>query len=749
MKIIHLINKYKKHITIYTAAALVLVLLFAAVSTTVIMFRVDTSRLHNKIEDFFDVHMNKAVKFDDISFGITGTVYLQNFHLSSASDFHEGNNMVRADRIKIRFSYLSLLSGEPCISAIEIDEPDLNLIKSMHESHLETLKNLFSFEVSESDTNIVCPEKGILFIIKRASLSYREFSRRAKFNIELHPVNMEISFNRNRIIFNIQGHMESERISYAAPASVILSGKYFDSKNFEISCNIDLFPIVHINSLFNNSAADEYLFSGLFSTSASVFMNDGLINTSGKTELSDFGIKKRIGRHNFLSNYDIVLEHQADYHPETEVLRLQSFRINDGNIKGDLRGDFTSDIIDMKFQVDIASLRLLNTYLNLIPGYFVSGTVNSSGNLNVDYSDSDASETTLFLKAAGLTLIPEIQVEEKRIIHEGQITVSFEEKILKILFNGGLERGDLSLASETLIKSWKPVSTESVIAVNSEKFEGKYFYRFFKEGLIALNKAAVKGTISGMHDVLFLQKPVGQFIQNNNFKIQMRADSILAGKSAEFSDFKTGISLNRGILSLDNFSLSGYDADYDLSLKAFFNREVPHIAIDGNFSGLNLEYFYNDYGTTGTLSGNLSGSLNYEFTGYRIDQFLSSSRGQISLVADKGKAVDTPFQRKLYDFFKNNGYDIADLSGLGYTRFYTSANLLRDTFYIRVFSLNSDIINYHGYGRYTFADGISLNLSPQIETAEGGKKQIGINLTGALTQPCLLFKEKEGVELCF
>lgn len=731
--------------------ALLLISLFviflSVFSKIIITIRFEQINLRSATLTFFMKNFNKAIKFDDISIGYSGNILLKNCSISSSVDFNDSDELIKSKNAVIVLSYFDLLRGTISIKKLIFKNPSIIIQKKFGKTYKESIVSIFGQGKSFNAINNISLDDGITLIIDNAVLTYAENMANEKIHIEIINFKCKVEFKNNIIDFDFSGDIKSAKTNAKSNGSFDISGSCSGIDNYSISTSVSDFDLYLLNPYLDEFHLSEYQVSGGFSTDLKIKNRSGLKEVSGRSDFLNMFIKNRRSGMNPLSDENLTYKYDLSYMESSGEYFLKKIVIKNDIFLIDIKGKAGPEIFDLTYQTNLIDLTKLSRIYNVLPNYSFSGEMQTSGRLKYDRLKFSAEGSEWIIKAKDLALAGGKNGKKNQVIKAGSFDFLLKGSMIKAKLSAQIERGDIAVAVNTVISAWDPFTSRTKAEISSKSFEGKYFYKLFSSAYAAVTATAIESKKTGMDDEFFLQKDIGRFIQRNNLNLNITIGRVLIGKSAKLNNFKSELDLSAGTLFLNDFHLEGYGADYKLNIQALLNYDVPNVKLSGRADNFNLGEFYKQTGGAGSLTGIFSCGFEYDVSGFRAAQFLENSKGEFSLAIEKGRAEGIPVQLKINSFIRENGIPGSDLAALEFEKISIDASLFADLFYIRSFIFNSGGMNFYGYGKYSYSDGIDTAIAPRITVSGGRTEEIKLKITGILSNPRISLDKKGALSL--
>jgi hypothetical protein len=741
------LNIFKKYgVLPFIPAGILLIAGICVISLKIaISILMPDNTVRNYINNFFNVNLKKAVVFQDLSIFFNGTVNIKKIQISATGDFNDGFDFVKADSVNLNFDLISILTGEPTVDGMEILSPEISIAKRTGKTYYETLVSLFvPDQLSEG-----IRKQGFGLSIKDGTLNYIEYFSGRKQTIKAGDIDADFYFRNDRFRFRITAEMLPSVKDSGIPTGIKIKGS-------RISADVYNFKIT--TSDFNLSYLRAYLekyfdFTGLMSGTADIVsvvnINRNIVSAETDMSVSDLiAAPAMTGASNYISDFDFDLSSIVKYNLSSDMFNMLDFDFSAKHLKFRLSADRTDEKLTFMASSKKINLNKISEKISPFPGYSTSGTGFFSISLLYDLIKNQPETLNAKLGLNNFS-ITEAEVKESGILlDETDVLFKLNKTSLESIAKGNSGRGSFNFKINSAIASWQPFSSTTAAELNSRAFEGGLVFAAIRALIMKLYHAAYESRNYGMDDEPFLQKPAGQFLQNNNFKLKFAADRILLPGKAFFENSGFLLNMDKGIFSFDEFSLSGYEGSYSLSSRGFLNNNNPSFNIECEIKDVNVGKLYSDLQLEGGISGKLSTAFKYDLTGYKLSKFLDNSKGDMKISVENLALNNTAFQKKFQNYFAVNNIPAPVMS---LKSDYLSANilLLAENWYINGINLEGSDLNIYGSGRYTFSGGQDLVFKMTSKGTDGKIISTSIKAAGALSRPCFSIPMGKQPDLCF
>jgi len=714
------------------------------------------NELHNSLKDSFKDIFGKAIKFDTLYFKYNGDIILHNFYLSNTNDFNDNINLIKCQEITIDTFLFDLIRKKVTISGVYMVGPEVTILKNYGKTYYETfiddmIGGIDKEKIDKFVTN------GFRFELTDSNLSFRETFQNSKSDINFYNLDLKIKYKNNSITYRSYGNIQDKIRDSWFKSSYRVIGKIYLNKEFsEAEIKLENFDLTHLNNIVNDRLSSRTLFTGTFSGELEYSSENDNISCEGSTDTSslNFYYYEKDIPYQLFKNENFDTSFKFNMSKKLDRLIIEKFEIDDGTLELSSFFDYLeNDYLSVQLKSNKIDLKDLSESFYPFKNCNYSGEVSFDGvcKYNIKEKKPDNLNVNLTLNKFNIISLKE-NCSDLTNVKDCNISLSADKDkiILKTNFSAG--KSDLNISSNSRILSWNPVKSTNSIEVFSKKMDDD------------LLKAILKNTISNVYNLAyvdmfqnfdeqrnFLKEPEGIFINDNDVSIKLHAEKLFIAGKSYLNNLNIDLSLTKGILKTNNFTLDGYNGIYNFNLYTSLNQEYPFFKFSAEAKDLDLNRISYDSGLDYSFGGKLSLDLNFETSAYRIGQVVENGKAGLNISVKDGYINNTPIQNKLSGFLTRNNYTGVFNRKIDFSNFSISFNQSANNFYIKNFAMNSANLSFNSYGIFTEEEGLKVPLNLNI-TNENKTDRVPLEISGYLETPCIQIKstnKTKNESLCF
>ncbi|HPR36059.1 MAG TPA: hypothetical protein PLT13_00565 [Spirochaetota bacterium] len=743
---------YNKKITIAIGIFFSILLFSMSMIHIALNFMYPGNELAESIQENFKDSFGKSIKFDSLVFKYNGDIILQNFYLSNTTDFNDNVNLIKCSEVVIDTYLFDLLREKITFSAVIMYKPEINIIKNYGKSYTDTfISDIVTGFKNDKISQFITKKFSI--VLTDSQLFYREIFKKSKTSIDLFDIDIDIVFYGEELEYDIDGSIINNNISgwrscgFDAEGTILF--KESKSHNRIKFKNID---ISLINNLLGEYYNEPFLFKGELSGDLNFNSNKDIIDIIAGINICDLyaSDNNTSSPVYIVKDEDINIEFDLSAFSTMDKVTINKLKVDDEIVTIELKSDYIKDEhLDLSINSNKIDLsRLSSRFLPFKRAYY-EGDFSLTGNFKFNLKEMIPEELALDVKLNGFTLTPSVASDNNNSIRNCNALIAADKEnfLLKSKLNTG--NTDLDITFNSRISGWNPFKSVNQAEIISKKMEIELLKNVIISGIDSIYNMAYVDMFQNFDEQRnFLKEPEGIFINNNDFKLNIKADKLVVKKGASFDDFNLAMNLSGGIVKTDIFSLHGYDGIFNFNAYAVFRQEYPFIKIEGGVENLNIAKMAVDSDSAINAAGILSSDFKFETNAFRIGQIVENGRASLNLGIKDGYISRTDNLKKLDNFImKNAEYHLPDpmtFDSLTFT-FMQSAN----EFYIRSFNMNGTKCSFNAYGKYTENDGLNVPVNLNINI-DNTYKKIPLLIFGNLRTPCVKINtKKESEHICF
>jgi len=722
--------------------------------------------LKESVHNLFKVQLNRAVKFERIDVSLCGDIVVTSFNLSTESDFNDNISLVEAPKITVDLNFYDLLNGVITVSGITIPDAKIMVFKSFGKDYNDITAQ---FKDIYQRLNRIAQKHERVFELSfsNCSLIYQEIFSEDEVLISLNEIDASLKFVSKIINYTISINSVPNKNSDVSDGHMELKGEYYfdDAGYIKQKVVIENCDLSYLNRFIGQKKISDISLKGSVSTDVEIKYINNILTVAGIIETNNlhvFSLKPQ--QHPVISNENINIEGDIQINRGLGKYTIRHLNIFDDILNITLKGEYVHNendhTIDATVQSNSIDLTELSHYFSPLRNIYYSGNVMFSGDFKYDILNNVTAKSFFALALDDFHMIDIGENSKTDIISKGKASFRLKDNKIDSLFEGYAYNSDFRCTMSSSISSWLPLQSSSEVAVYSKKTDVALFTRIYSQVIDKVVSAAYRDAEKGYEEVFFLQKPLGTFLINNDFTFDYNIDTLEVNPGKDkngFKDFAFSIVMNKGVLTLRDFHLWGYDAAYDFDLQGYFYRDYPHITFNGSVKNFDLGKLSRETEFASNISGLLSGDFSYELNIYRMSHFLQNSRATLRVhVADgtigSGVILDT-----VQKFYTDNNYTIQTVQYDTFDSLDLVTQQYGETIYLRNFNYRGDNARVNLYGKYSYRDGLNLSggstvniVTTKDEKEHVSKKYVPLAITGSLSGPCIDVKnKKESSRVCF
>ena len=742
-----MLRKIQKHKYFIPVLILSGIILLSGLSLkTYFYIRFDESQIREIVTDVCKNNLNKAIKFDTISIGITGNLILEGVKLSLTPDFNDNLNSLVADNMVIDLDILKLFRGDFQVEGLSLDDPVINLTKQFGKDYGETFGRIFTLNRSSDKI-----DPAFEIDIENGTVNYTEIFSDSRLNAKIEELDASLLFKNNSMSYELEGDISPCKTPRIKEGHFCVEG-HRDGENGNSGSmkmvnelTFDTIDISYANDyILSNDIADIAMNGGL-SGSITITSAGDYRSISGKLETSNLHLLRHPGNpYPVISGGNIDLAFDADMVRSTSTYRIKKLEITDDELDLDIKGEYAGGQyprLRLKLAPTSVDLDDLTAYITPFRDMHFTGDLSCSAEIDYNASPGSKQSVKADVSCTDLSITSFNGFSKNERIHSGNVELHLLTDSLNILCKLKSDKTDLSMKSTTSISSWAPFRSSTIVNGESASLDASVLGSIIRNVLDATFLEALNDSQMGYEERFFLARPAGQYINNNDITISYKADSLYFGNKAALTGFRMAADMKAGIVALTDFTLAGYGAAYSLTLNGELNRDYPHLAFSAKINGFDCTRFAQSLGEPG-VGGTGDFDLTYDITFYRPSHIFENGHARIGMRLKDGFLHNTSFQKRLMAYLSHNGYNALNLSDIRFTNFSVDCNQSSDTFYVQPLNLSASGVSMNGNGRYTYVSGLEINVFLQAIDATGKGVSIPFSLEGDVLNPQLWLKTK-------
>jgi len=711
-----------------------------------------TNELSNSLKDSFKDIFGKAIKFDSLYFKYNGDIVLKNFYLSNTDDFNDNINLIKCQEITIDTFLFDLLRKKVTFSGVYMVEPEVVVLKNFGKTYYEVLVEDITGGINKDKIKQFVTD-GFRFELTDSILSFRETFKTSKSEIELYDLDLKIKYKNDFITYRSYGYIKDKIRKSWFKSSYRVIGKIFLNKNYsEADVELENFDLTHLNNILNDQLTTRTLISGSFSGNFDFVSDNDIISCNGgadTTSLNFFYYEKDIP-YPLFKNEKLNTEFSFDITKALDKLTIKKLKIDDGTLELSSTLDYAeNDFISIKYDSNKIDLYELSENVYLFKNCRYSGDASFNGVCRYSFKDHKPENINLNLTINKFNIYPsKDNPDDLTNIKDGNFSLLANNDKIEIKSNFKSGNSDLTVLCESKISSWSPVKTSNNIEISSKKLELNLITEILNSTIKKVYNLAYVDMFQNFDEQKnFLKEPEGIFINNNDIVLKIYSEKLILAGRSYLNNLNINLSLLKGVVKTNNFSVEGYNGFYSFNLYSSLNQVYPFFKFSLEAIDLDLDRISYDSGLTYSFGGKLSLDMSFETSAYRIGQIVENGQADLNLTIKDGYVNNTPVQNKLNELMTKNSYNNIFNKRLDFSNFSISFKQSANSYYVKNFSSTGAVLNFNTYGNYTEEDGLKIPLNLNINNSTD---RVPLEITGKLEAPCFRIKSKNQTEsVCF
>jgi hypothetical protein len=740
----------------YAAALLIIAVVIINIFATLrLLFAVAYPErvLREVISEYFKTNLNKAVKFEDINIDYGGSIVISDFNISITSDFNDNVSLIKSKKAVADLGFFKLLTGDVDLAGIDFYDSEITFIKKYGRSHIDCL-----YQILEPDKFIkkmrAAYEK-FYFDFHGATIYYRESLRDKQITVELNNIDADLEIKNDVFSYSVSGYSRPYKTKFLRKGGFSCSGSLDvkEYRTFKHRIQVDNIDLSYFNEYLLEHKLADIALSGGGSVDVALVRDKDVLTVTGRAETNSLTIESIPHKYNILSNENLNLDLGLVVNTALNRYSLRKMLLNDDVFSLEASGSYVRNDIDdsvkLKFKTNNIDLSDLSQNLALYKDTEYSGTLQGEGSLSLDFKNKKAEKMRLNLALDRFTLKKVTKKEAEPLVDESSVHVKLTDASVDIDVAARPLQSDMVMTSRTSIDNWIPFKSNTNVEITSKKMNLENLRLALVYLIDRAYATAYQDKRSGVENVPFLQSSLGKFLNNNSVTLKSAFDTVFWGKNARFHEYALNAQLSRGLLSLSEFKLEGYDAKYQLAFQVYFNSDQPYIKLNGRVDDFDLSSFYADIGLKGRLTGKARSDFSYEASIARFGDILDNARGHLNIAIARGEMNNTDIQKRIVKFLRKNGYSADYLETINFEDITISISEQGENFWFSNFGIRGDTLVFNAVGDYLYEGGLTSAFSIMMRK-DGVPQYIPLKLFGPILAPCVdVVNKKDSQKLCF
>jgi hypothetical protein len=712
------------------------------------------NELSNILKESFKDIFGKAVKFDSFYFQFNGNIKLINFYLSNTNDFNDNINLIKCDEVTIDTSLFDLIRKKITFSGVYMIEPEVTIVKNYGKSYYEIfVEDLIGGINREKMKQFITD--GFRFELIDSKVSLRETFKNSKTSIEIYDADFKIKYKKDLIRFRSFGYIQDRIRKSWFKSSYRFIGETDLEKNLtETSIELKNFDVNHLNNFINENTLNRLFISGTLSGKVKLTGENDIIKCKGGMDISALNLfyYEDENPYPLFKNESIDTEFIFTLSKKFDKITFEKLDIDDGILKLTTAFDYIKD--------DYFSLQLKSKKINLgdlSNSVFIFRNCSYEGDMlfsvkcRYNLKEEKPDDIGIDLQINNFSIFPiKKEVHDYTNIKNCNIFLSADKDRIDLKTNFKTGNSDIDMFYKSQISSWKPVKSSTSLEIKSRQLEFDLLKKIFTAAVKKVYSLAYVDMFQNFDEHRnFLKEPEGIFINDNDISLKLSADSLMLTSKAHLNNMKLDLSLIKGIIKTNSFTLDGYDGKYTFNFYSTMHQDYPYFKFDAGVTDLNLNRISDDSPLGYSFGGIMNLGMNLEISDYRIGQVIENGKAGINIAIKNGYFTGTSVQKKINDFLVNKGYKNIPGERVDFSSFSLSLLQSGNNFYVKNFMMTGPNVNFSSYGKYTDEEGLKVPFNVNIISDKVIEKA-PLYIEGKLEAPCIKIQSKTKSEpVCF
>ncbi|MCL1833471.1 MAG: hypothetical protein FWG49_03110 [Leptospirales bacterium] len=730
-------------------------IVFSVIILSIAIMKISLSVLYpeNLLTNFLKVGFKdlfgKAIKFDTAYIKFNGNIAVKNFYLSNSDDFNDNINLVKCDEIIIHTSFPDLIRKKITFTGISMIEPNITINKNYGRTYADVfIDDIVSAPNKEKLNEYIADS--FRFELLGSTLSFTEVFKNSKSVLDFYNLDLKFWYNGEYITYKSKGNIHDKvregwfKCSYSSKGKI-----YLDKNDYEAQFEVKNFDLNYLTGMLNDNFTNKVQIFGVFDGKFHIASNDDINTCNGKINISSLDISYYLqdDQYPLFKKEKIKSEFKVHFSNEWDKFTIDRFEIDNGAIQLSSTFDYSKDnLLSMKVNSNNIDLDKLSESVHLFRNCKYNGEANINGRCVYSLKDKKAEDIELKLSIENFNIMPlnENSHDMSNVIDGYLLLKADKEKIsLRSKFISDISDIDITYSGQIL--KWQPIKSSNKIEIYSKNLQLNFLSEIVLSGIRKIYSMAYIDLLRNFDEQRdFLTEPEGIFINNNDITFKLQADQLYVAGESYLNNFDMDISLIKGTLKTNRFSAYGYNGIYRLDLYSYLRQSYPFFRMRGVFSGIDLGAISADSKLDYSFGGNLSVNISFEADAYRVGQIVENARAGIDISIRDGYINNIPFQKKLNEFFNQNGYQDRLNRSVDFKNFSLNFVQSANNYFIRNFSLQSAGIYFGAYGSYSVEHGLNIPVTLSIPQQDKKIDKIPLEIVGNLEAPCINVKAAKG-----
>lgn len=710
------------------------------------------------ITEYFINNYGKAIKYGESRINVFGDIYITDLEVASTSDFNDNYSLIVAKSARLKLSVLSIWKKNIKFREADFSDYVITLQKDYGTAFTDYINRIFLPIKSDGENTARGSNVNITFT--NGIFNYNEIFSQEVQKFVIKDLNLKIALSRTYVDYHLKGSiLPCKKNVKFIDGNIQLKGKIYDNGISSHDIKITDLDVTYLNNYIIKNSSKPCMLDGTLSAETRLDIVNKNLGIDANISLNNLDVFNNYSNDEkekelLLKKQDFTITLICDLKPVNKSIKVYDFTVKNNDIKLESVGVIRNDsfgFASLNWNIPLLNISDVNNYFYPFDKLSYGGKIKSSGQIYRNNS------TGIILCDTATVSIDEGELisrqDKKSLFDKVSAAFSLNNKNLKFNITGKYKGSDLVVSNESIINSWNPYSSDSKVSVKLGDISFGDVIGKVSNLVLNIWNSAVADQAIGYNEIYFRQKPVGKFINNNNVELNLAIDNIKFNNQSAIKGFNLNIDLFKGVLLTNNFTASGFGANYNFQFTGMFNQDYPSIKTELGINDFDLAEFSKFNAKAKDLQGKLSLAGHYEFTGYRLYQILENSRGEFN-VSTSGLCINnTEYQNDFQSFLDKIKLNKADIKNINDASLSVNYSMAANNINIRNLSFVSANFRLNGYGKYLPGVGLQLPVTASFNLLTDNpeiKKPVSdlpFVIQGRLLEPALTPKgNKEKLE---
>ncbi len=774
----------KKSITISAIIVGIVFIVIPAILKIYFIILIPEARLKTVINTFFNDYLGRAIKFEEVSIDFLGNIHVEQFNLSTTSDFNDNLSMISSEELVIKLQFFNAISHSVVVKSLHFNDNTILLVQKYKDYYIKTYNNILALNKKKMYKTLF-NSGNIEIYINNALVKYKNQLKEKKIQVLFDSIDAELDVTTKMAYYKLNGDIKSYNSKFISDGDISIAGEFkrlashqsetkktkksSDKKKNKLikktekkseslqkrkikiedtnklSFKINNFDISYLNNLLKKYVGFKHAMFGAISISGELKQNKKNSNVVLDIETNNLNLFS-YGNQPFkiIANEELNLELKCNINNDFTTVKILPSKLYDDAFKILFNGSYAKTTKDEIFKLSVKSNEINLEEVNSVFTPFNNFTYEGSLLTNIDFvynikkDKLEKSKTTIKIKDFSLKQFVKGRYKE----HLTKSSMQITSKKDMLQFAGKLlnSNNELNFSGKSHLMKLDSLKTKSELQIDAKKIDGNVLYKTIRFEIANLFDDAYIDSKKGYERIYFPTTTVGRFVNNNEFKIKIKSSNVGLQNKANLTGFNLDLSLKKGLLRTKNFRLTGYEGVYKFLIYGFFQRDMGFFQVKGSAENVDVAGLYSDMKLPGTMSGKFSFDFDYEVVAARIAHLFENAKLTANVSLKDSVLTKTGFIKDINRFLtKNKKSSISDILNVKNAGFTLTQS--QNYFYIKNMNVSSDNLNFNAYGHYKYGKGWKIPLYIRFTDINKKFDSFATNVKGDFSRPCV-FKKK-------